>query len=730
MTVLSTILISKNQAWNVNRLIESVARGTSALHDTQTILVDSASTDQTIALASQYPIEIIRLADTQRLTAALGRYVGYQRSTGEFVLFLDGDMELIPGWVDSALAVLNEHPNIGAVTGKLIDRLPTDVCSNALAHHAELTSAGGMADVPHGGGAAMYRREVLERVGSFDPRLYSDEEPELCLRIRKAGFRIVKLGHPIAFHYSEPSRRIATLLHRRRRNLYLGFGQNIRHHWGDNLLLPYISERGFGLPPALMFLTALSVSSFAFLTARVRWLRAVAGVGAGLVGLDIIKRRSVYDSLYAFLQRTIIFEGTLRGIALSPSPAGNTAAQYEVIKGVTQERQDIGQADVGVSAHAPILNKPRVLVVGPVFRGKQAGGIEMFNEILLSSYLTDEFEILHLDTTRTEAGEGKAGSLAVVNFYYFSRQILELLFILITRRPAVMHQPVTDRIGFWKEGVFMLLGRLCGVRVIGHVHGCMFKELFEGKNRLVRWGIAGVLKLPNVIIALSDGWRSFMVDQIDPSLSVVVVPNTVDASFARLAHQDAHTHSDESLTVLYMGSLHKRKGVLDAMQAVEHVRESAPSARFVFAGGIKQESERVEIERARDELAKRGNVCFPGIVTGQKKLDLFAEASIFILPSYYENFPIVVLEALAAGLPLVVTPVGALPEVLRDGENCFFVDAGDVEGLADRIIYLIEHPEVRTAMSAANRELFCRQFDQPAILRQIARVYYDLAGGN
>ena len=102
---------------------------------------------------------------------------------------------------------------------------------------------------------------------------------------------------------------------------------------------------------------------------------------------------------------------------------------------------------------------------------------------------------------------------------------------------------------------------------------------------------------------------------------------------------------------------------------------------------------------------------------------LFEEADIFILPSYFENFPIAVLEAMAAGLPLIVTPVGALPEVLNEGEHCLFIKAGDIDGLADRLKQLVAAPEQRAAMGAANAALFRQEFDRPAILAKIEHAY-------
>ena len=102
---LDIVIITKNQGWNVRRLVESVLRETESLNSTDVILVDSASTDDTVSVAQDLPIRVIRLSKRQRLTAAAGRQAGITQTNGDVVLFLDGDMELRPGWIPAALKV-------------------------------------------------------------------------------------------------------------------------------------------------------------------------------------------------------------------------------------------------------------------------------------------------------------------------------------------------------------------------------------------------------------------------------------------------------------------------------------------------------------------------------------------------------------------------------------------------------------------------------------------------
>jgi glycosyltransferase involved in cell wall biosynthesis len=371
--------------------------------------------------------------------------------------------------------------------------------------------------------------------------------------------------------------------------------------------------------------------------------------------------------------------------------------------------------------------KPRVLVVGPTL--KQMGGVGMFNEILLGSpLLRDKFDLLHLDTTRPAESADKVATLAPVNFLFFFRQWLRLVQICLFQRPKIMHQPITDRVSFFKEAIFMLTARLLGVRVVGHLHGNQFTNLSENKRGWVRRVVGGVMRLPNVVITLSDGWRRYLHEQVSPRLRVEVVPNTVDADFAGLARQIdiSAPKSGDRCKVLFVGSLGTRKGVLDILKAAPLVRQQAPQVEFTLVGGLEVGAERQIIEQAQAEALAAGGVDFPGIVTGQPKLALFREADVFVLPSYKENFPISVLEAMAAGLPLVVTAVGALPEVLEEGTHCFFVQPGDAQALAERIVRLAQQPETRRKMGAANHALYQQSFAPEVILVKIEQLYNTL----
>lgn len=330
MTELSVVLISKNQEWNIARLIESVLRETAPFASKEIVLVDSASTDRTTDIAARYPIVVLKLHPCQRLTAAAGRYVGYRHTQGDLVLFLDGDMELCEGWLRQAAQVIRSRPEVAVVCGRVIDRPLETPGSGAAPVEPALPEAANATDVLHGGGAALYRRAVLELVGTFNPYLYSDEEPELCLRIRHAGYRVLKLAYPIAFHYTAPAEDLSTFLGKRKGNLWFGYGQNMRYFFGSPLLWPYLRERGWAAAPAALLIAGLA-ALVAGLTGQWTWLALWAACVLLLViGLALLKH-SLKRALLILLRRLFILDGTVRGLLLKPDDPAGYPGVYDVI---------------------------------------------------------------------------------------------------------------------------------------------------------------------------------------------------------------------------------------------------------------------------------------------------------------------------------------------------------------------------------------------------------------
>lgn len=335
MLELSVVLITKNQAWNISRLIESVLRATSCVSSKEIILVDSASTDETVTLASLHPLNIFRLEPGQRLSPAIGRYIGYKQSSGEYVLFLDGDTELIPGWLPHALLLMCERPDVGGVTGGVIN-LPTSAAAQRAAAPAQKTHAAPPKEVLWcnygGGGVAMYRRSAMERAGTFNPNLNAEEEPELGLRIRHAGYRLLELDYPMAFHYNDAPVAVSSVLSRRRRNFHVGTGQSARYHLGTKLFWMWLKERWWGPASALLLASGLAAIFLSLMMRDPRWFGVWTLGLCLLIGYVALRKRSLRAALVAAFNWLVMADGFFRGVTMKPLPPENFHANLEVVK--------------------------------------------------------------------------------------------------------------------------------------------------------------------------------------------------------------------------------------------------------------------------------------------------------------------------------------------------------------------------------------------------------------
>lgn len=353
MIELSVVLISKNQAWNISRLIESVLDGTSGVSEKEVILVDSASTDETVQLASRYPVTILRLHPDQRLSPAIGRYVGYKHTKGEYVLFLDGDMELLRGWVDCALRAMRATPHAGIAMSSSVIGMPR---SAARTDYADLPcgEAFGQPKVTWqvsfaAGGAALYRRSVLELVGPFNPYLYSEEEPELCLRIRRAGYLVLLYDQPIVRHYDDALLSVSSVLGRRRRNFHLGMGQAARYHFGTKLFWRWLIERWWEPSAALLFVSGLVSLLLSFVLGNVVYLAFwLLGLALLIVVLSL-RKRSLRAAVVAAFNWVIMAEGFLRGFLRKPKPPTGFNAKMETVRAIGN--QPAALSAVTVNSH-------------------------------------------------------------------------------------------------------------------------------------------------------------------------------------------------------------------------------------------------------------------------------------------------------------------------------------------------------------------------------------------
>lgn len=197
MSDLGIVIIGRNEGERLRRCLESVVG-----LGRPVVYVDSGSTDGSVELARSRGVEVVELDLTTPFTAARARNEGVERLAAvapgaRFVQFVDGDCEVIPGWLNRGSAELESRPEMAVVCGRLHERFPERSIYNRLADLEWNTPVG---EVAACGGIAMMRLDAFRAVGGFDPSLIAGEEPELCLRLRRRGGKVLRLDAEMALH--------------------------------------------------------------------------------------------------------------------------------------------------------------------------------------------------------------------------------------------------------------------------------------------------------------------------------------------------------------------------------------------------------------------------------------------------------------------------------------------------------------------------------------------------
>jgi D-inositol-3-phosphate glycosyltransferase len=268
-------------------------------------------------------------------------------------------------------------------------------------------------------------------------------------------------------------------------------------------------------------------------------------------------------------------------------------------------------------------------------------------------------------------------------------------------------------------------------------HVIMFHTLGEAKNRAhlserePEYRIAGerlVAQGADRIICASEGERKLLIEQYGVSpLQTVQVPCGVDTDHFRprsraAARRRLHLPADEPL-VLYVGRIEPLKGIDILLRAAAET-----DGRFhllVVGGDSKDARRKAELERLAQEMGITERVFFQDAVSHEQLPMYYNAADICVVPSYYESFGLVALEAMACGVPVVASRVGGLLETVRDGETGYLVPWRCPEPFAERLEMLLANEPLRRSLGRMARAAVER-FRWSEVATRVEDVYHEL----
>ncbi|MCB1492677.1 MAG: glycosyltransferase family 4 protein [Rhodobiaceae bacterium] len=305
------------------------------------------------------------------------------------------------------------------------------------------------------------------------------------------------------------------------------------------------------------------------------------------------------------------------------------------------------------------------------------------------------------------------------SLWYFPKALIAFIFLRIFRGCDVAHVQVSERTSFIRKLVFVILGRLLGMRVVLHHHGAELIPWTKSASGLANAIVSRTVNTASLNLVLGQVWRDYLIETYKvPPKNVRVLPNGVADIADRIAQLRGGEGAPSGNRVLLLANLSPRKGVGELLRAVARLNADTIPVTLVCAGGG-------EVDRYRAEAADLGlsNVEFTGWLSRNDVLDQLSKARLIVLPSYNEGLPITILEGGSAGIPAIATPVGAIPEFFHDGKDIVLVEPGDVDALAAAMARLLTDPALYDAVAASARETFERQFRLDIFWQRILDAY-------
>jgi glycosyltransferase involved in cell wall biosynthesis len=341
-----------------------------------------------------------------------------------------------------------------------------------------------------------------------------------------------------------------------------------------------------------------------------------------------------------------------------------------------------------------------VLFVGglnPVPDGSAGGGVTEATT-LFQQGLGDEFEFVPMSTTMPSnppPGLMRRAVLAGRRLVIFCRLLRGSQAVLVF---------ASDGFSFLEKGTLCLIARVMGRPTILRLGGGRLAEQYD-RSPIFAWCIRTVLRHTSVVPCQSGFWVQFVRRAIDGTGSAVKI-----VEIGNGVHVDALTSSGrrDSLTIGFLGWTNREKGIFDTLSAFERVLAREPRAVLRVAGGGRDYPAFVtEVER----LGLSDHVDCLGWLPRDQVPSFLGSLNVLVLPSYAEGLPNALLEAMAAGVPVVATCVGGVTDLIGQSGGGMLVNPGDIESLTSAVTTLLMDADNAAEIGARGRRFVRERHD-------------------
>ena len=384
----------------------------------------------------------------------------------------------------------------------------------------------------------------------------------------------------------------------------------------------------------------------------------------------------------------------------------------------------------GKNERKNIVHRYSILLIAPLpppYNGQTIATELLVNSKIKELYNLEIINITSFSNRMRESGKFEIWRLVEILYYFFKHLIRLFIF-----SPDIVYITISQSsLGFLRDIPFIWSSKIFRKRCVIHLHGGYFRRFYENSPVIYKRVIKKTLRKVDYAVVLSESLRG-MFEGIVPNNKIIVIPNSVSNKFI-LTDEELNnkiikiksSNMTSTFKVLHLSNLIPSKGYFNVLETALLARQCNLPIEFIFAGAWVSKEDEKKVADFIDRY-KLDNVRFTGIVTGNCKREILLNSNVFVLPSKYEGLPISMLEAMGMGLPVIVTPVGGIPDVVMEGANGFFVSFDSPEEIFKKIKFLLYNKDVYIQIAINNVSKIKNQFTKDKYEEAFLKLFREL----
>jgi glycosyltransferase involved in cell wall biosynthesis len=343
-------------------------------------------------------------------------------------------------------------------------------------------------------------------------------------------------------------------------------------------------------------------------------------------------------------------------------------------------------------------------------------------ELFMSSLRNQGYDAYIVEKTFSKRPD-QVGKISIAKFLKIPLLVIRLIISLIRRKPDLCFFFISLGItSFLIDALLLMVLRIFNIEYVLYIHGVGFEKLSANSGSFVNFVVRNTLS--GALGALVLGER------LKPDISrhiaderIFVLPNAIHS--IGTGRSISIKCAGEPIRILYLSNLRPEKGTMEFLLMAKRVVAEFQDVIFILAGPSTSERYTQEISEYLEREQLQGYFEIPGGIYGAQKEKYFEECDIFVFPSHNEAFGLVILEAMQWSLPVVVSNVGSIPEIVIDDSTGYLVDYADVTQLTDRVLRLVQDRDLRIRMGNAGKARFDEFYSIPVYEKSLSTAVKD-----